>query len=147
MITIFLVEDNPADVDLFRMALEDACLQCDLVLFEDGRKVIDYIDNGNSAVSQPVPDLLVLDLNLPKNDGLEILQIIRRTASFANVPVLVLSSSSSVRERAKLTSFKIREFMAKPSDLDGYLQIGQVVRGLLSPAGSRNGSSTTTSAD
>lgn len=127
MPTVFLVEDNPADVELFRMALQDACVECDLVLFEDGRQVIDRICQADSAA----PDLIMLDLNLPKNDGLEILKIIRERPGFARVPIAVLSSSSSSRERAKLVSFHVREFISKPPDLESYMQIGKVVRALL----------------
>jgi CheY-like chemotaxis protein len=127
MPTVFLVEDNPADVELFRMALQNARVECDLVLFEDGRQVIDRICEADSAA----PDLIMLDLNLPKNDGLEILKIIRERPAFARVPIAVLSSSSSARERAKLVSFHVREFISKPPDLEGYMQIGKVVRDLL----------------
>lgn len=144
MATIFLVEDNPADVELFRMALQDACIECELVLFEDGREVIDHIRNADPAVPHSAPDLMILDLNLPKNDGLEILQTIRETPILANIPIAVLSSSSSARERVKLSAFQIREFIAKPPDLEEYLSIGKVIRSLLNELRSPYGAATTT---
>lgn len=131
MPAVFLVEDNPPDVELFRMALEDACVDCDLVVFEDGSEVLDYIARTKFGPEQPPPDLIMLDLNLPKNDGLEILQVVRDTPALADVPVVVLSSSSSPRERAKLAAFRIREFLVKPPDLEEYLKIGKVVRSVL----------------
>jgi len=134
--TIFLVEDNPADVELFRMALQEASLECDLVLFEDGRKFIDYVDSAQSKMA--LPDLLILDLNLPKNDGAEILRVLRGLPHFASVPVAVLSSSSSSRERSKLASYQVREFISKPSDLESYLKIGQIISSLLPPSDSRD---------
>jgi DNA-binding response OmpR family regulator len=143
MNTIFLIEDNPADVELFRLALKEAGVECDLVLFDDGRDVIDYIRNADTSVSESAPDLMILDLNLPKNDGLEILQVLRNTLHFAKVLIAVLSSSSSARERASLAEFQIREFIVKPPNLEEYLNIGHVVRNLLEEV--RSGTSVTTS--
>ncbi len=143
MNTIFLIEDNPADVELFRLALKEAGVECDLVLFDDGRDVIDYIRSADTSVSESAPDLMILDLNLPKNDGLEILQVLRNMPHFAKVLIAVLSSSSSARERASLAEFQIREFIVKPPDLEEYLNIGHVVRNLLEEV--RSGTSVTTS--
>lgn len=120
------------------MALKDAGVQCDLVLFEDGRQVIDYVRKPESVSPQSSPDLIVLDLNLPKNDGLEILEVLREAPAFADVSIAVFSSSSFPRERAKLEAFKIREFIVKPTDLDEYLDIGKVVRNLLNEANSQH---------
>lgn len=138
--TIFLIEDSAADVELFRMALEEGCVDCGMVLFQDGREIIDHIRKGHSAVPASLPDLIVLDLNVPKSDGLEILQVIRDTPGYANVPVAVLSSSSSTRERAALAAFDIREFIVKPPDLDEYLKIGKIVRKLLDEREPQHGS-------
>jgi CheY-like chemotaxis protein len=131
MPTIFLVEDNATDVELFRLALQEACVDCDLVIFQDGGEIIDHIRQADSPLSQPGPDLIMLDLNLPKSGGLEVLQVIREAPSFAKVPIAVLSSSSSPRERAQLSAFNIREFIVKSPDLDVYLKVGSVVRTLL----------------
>jgi CheY-like chemotaxis protein len=134
MPTVFLVEDNAADVELFRMALQEAQVECDLVLFEDGRRIIDHIREADATLLGSVPDLIMLDLNLPKNNGLEILHVMRDTQVFAAVSIVVLSSSSSPRERAKLAAFNIREFIVKPADLEQYLNIGKIVRRLLEEA-------------
>jgi CheY-like chemotaxis protein len=143
MTSLFLVEDNPADVQLFRMALDEAGVECNLVVFEDGGEVIEYIRRADPAQPPPKPDMMILDLNLPKNDGLEILEIIRDTPVFADVSIVILSSSSSVRERAKLAAFHVREFIAKPPDLQEYLNIGKILRSLLEQdASQRHGIST-----
>ena len=143
MPTIFLVEDNAADVELFRMALKDAGVESDLILFEDGREIIDRVRDADSTSARTAPDLIVLDLNLPKNDGMEILQVIRQTPAFVKVPIAVLSSSSSLRERAKLATFDISEFIVKPPDLDQYLNIGKTIRNLLEEAKSQRGDTNT----
>jgi CheY-like chemotaxis protein len=139
MPTIFLVEDNATDVELFRLALREACVDCELVLFEDGGEIIDYILQPEAGLRRARPDLIMLDLNLPKNNGLEVLQVIRQARSFAEVPVAVLSSSSSPRERAKLAAFNIREFIVKSPDLDAYLNVGAIVRALLEQGGAEQG--------
>lgn len=131
MPTVFLAEDNAGDIELFRLAMQDACIDCDLVVFQDGHEIIDHVRRSASAVPASVPDLIVLDLNLPKSSGLEVLQVIRHAPAFAKVPVAILSSSSSGRERTQLAAFQIREFIVKPADLDEYLQIGKIVNNLL----------------
>jgi CheY-like chemotaxis protein len=128
---VFLVEDNAADVDLFRMALAEGCVECDLVVFEDGSDLVDYVRRESRG---PAPDLIILDLNLPKIGGLEVLQIIRQEPGYENICIAVMSSSPSVREQAKLASFRIREFIQKPPDLEKYLEIGKTVRKLLDEA-------------
>jgi CheY-like chemotaxis protein len=133
--TVFLVEDNAADVDLFRMALDDASVACDLVVFDDGSDLVDYILRPGQETDRPKPDLIILDLNLPKIGGLEVLQIIRQEPEYEKVNIAVMSSSPSIRERAKLGSFHICEFIAKPPDLDKYLEIGKTVRKLLEESG------------
>lgn len=132
MPTILLIEDNAADVELFRMALEEAHVDCSLVVFEDGGEAIQHIRNAADT-----PDLIVLDLNVPRNDGIEILQVIRAAPLFANVSIAVLSSSSSPREKAKLAAFHIREFIVKPADLEEYLKIGGIVGNLLRESASQ----------
>lgn len=125
-----LVEDNAADVDLFRLAVDTAGVDCELMVFTDGGEFMDYVrDRDGSATGGP--DLIVLDLNLPKLDGIEVLQSIRDTPAFSNVPVAVLSSSSSPRDQLKLSELKIAAYVVKPADLDEYLKIGVTVRDLL----------------
>jgi DNA-binding response OmpR family regulator len=128
---LFLVEDNAADVDLFRLALETADMKCELVVFVDGCEITDYIRQHDGASGPSVPELIILDLNLPKLDGLEVLQSIRDTPAFAKVPVAVLSSSSSFRDRGRLAELQVAEYIVKPADLDEYLKIGDTVRKLL----------------
>ena len=131
---LFLVEDNTADVDLLRLALQNARVDCDLVVFTNGREVIEHILHKGPST---IPELIILDLNLPKLDGLEVLRLIRDTPGFANVPVAVLSSSSSPRDRGKLSELRIAEYIVKPADLDEYLRIGDTVQKLLRRSNSR----------
>jgi DNA-binding response OmpR family regulator len=130
-ILILLVEDNPADVGLFRLALKDAELDCDLTVLEDGAAALSLIRHPDSSGGARIPDLAVLDLNLPKNGGLEVLEAIRANSAFATMRVAILSSSSSPRERARIEEFGVDRFITKPLDLDGFLGIGSILKDLL----------------
>ncbi|MCW5979968.1 MAG: response regulator [Bryobacteraceae bacterium] len=127
---ILVIEDNPGDVELLRLALAGAGLDCELTVIDDGGDALTF------AASSAVPfDLAVLDLNLPKNDGLEILEAMRANPVLSDMPVALLSSSSSPREQARLEAFRIGRYLTKPSDLDAYLQIGAVLKQMLTERG------------
>ena len=128
---VLVVEDNPADVELLRWALDGANVQCDLTVIEDGGEALAFMQQRGKYTGSPRPDLAILDLNLPKYDGLEILEAMRANKAFAGVTVAVLSSSSSPRDRAKMEAFNIGRYITKPPDLDEYLQIGFILKDLL----------------
>ena len=130
---VFLVEDNAADVELFRMALEMANLQCELVVFDDGAEIIKAVKDFPGASDGAIPDLIVLDLNLPKHDGVEVLAAVRAAPQFKGVRFLILSSTPSLREREKFQGPDIIDFIIKPTDLDDYLNIGHTVTAALAP--------------
>jgi len=129
---VLVVEDNPADVQLLRWALERASLDCELVVIDDGSAALDFVQQRGAYADARVPDLALLDLNLPKYDGIEILQALRSNKAFAEVPVAILSSSSSPRERARLDTFGVARYITKPADLEQFLAIGFVLKDLLS---------------
>jgi CheY-like chemotaxis protein len=132
MFHIFVVEDNPGDVQLLQIALKAANVSCELTVVADGGEAIAFVQQRGQYANVATPDLAVLDLNLPKNDGLEILEAMRASEVFAKVPVAVLSSSSSPRDLASLERFHVERFIVKPPDLDEYLQIGLILKELLS---------------
>ncbi len=131
---VLLVEDNPGDVDLIRLAFKSAGLDCVLTVLSDGGEALAFISEEGVYAGAEVPDLAILDLNVPKNDGLEILEAIRTSNKFAGLPVAVLSSSSSPRDRANVERFQIRQFVTKASNLDEFLKIGTIVKDLLKDA-------------
>jgi CheY-like chemotaxis protein len=128
-IRILLIVDNPTDVELFRRALFTAGLVCDLTVLEDGEEALDLLrrSDGEGAL----PDLVVLDLNLPKHDGVEVLQAMRATARYTTVPVAILSSSSSPRERARIEPLRVSRYITKSPDLDQFMKIGFTVKELV----------------
>src|SRR6516165_7876468 len=94
---ILLAEDNPADIYLIREALREHGVDCAVQVACDGQEVLAIISRGDSHPTGL--DLIILDLNLPRHDGIEILQKLREAPEFARVPVVVLTSSDSLRDR------------------------------------------------
>jgi two-component system, chemotaxis family, response regulator Rcp1 len=140
-VRILLVEDNPGDVELLRLALMKAGLDCDLTVLDDGAEALELVRQQGKYADAPAPDLAVLDLNVPKYDGIEILEAMRANPAFAHVRVAVLSSSSSPRERANIEKFHVSRYITKPLDLDEFLKIGVILKELLVDGASRGFSS------
>jgi CheY-like chemotaxis protein len=128
---ILIVEDNAADIQLFSFALQEVSLDCDLTVIDDGGEALAFARRQDLGVGAAVPDLAVVDLNLPKNDGIEILEAMRANPLFARVPVLLLSSSSSPRDMARIRSFANAQYATKPSFLEQYSDLGRIVRSIL----------------
>lgn len=125
--TILLGEDNPADVYLIRQALEEHGVKYKLEIATHGGEMISAL---TSKGANP-PDLIVLDLNLPRYDGLEILKLIRNDHSLQTIPVVILTSSDSPRDRVAASDFGADCYIRKPSKLDEFMAIGQTLQLLL----------------
>jgi CheY-like chemotaxis protein len=134
MIEILVAEDNPADVYLIREALREYGVQCSLQVVSDGQEVLRIL--SGEAGDVPVVDLVILDLNLPRHDGIEILQRLRDSSTLAHVPVVVLTSSDSPRDRQVATDLGATRFLRKPSSLQQFLNLGSIFRSLLAKADS-----------
>ncbi len=123
---VLVVEDNPADVYLIRSALEEHSIEADVDVVSDGERARTLAQEFQQG-STPWPDLVLLDINLPKIDGLELL---RRLAS-APCPIVVMSSSQSPSDRQQAIDHGAACYFWKPTDLDGFLQLGSIVGDLL----------------
>lgn len=115
---ILLVEDNPADVLLTRMTIEESGLPQQLMTIADGESALAYL-----RVTDRLPDLIVLDLNLPELDGFAMLE--GKLPHCANVPVAVLSASRSQQDRDRALNLGARAYFAKPSSLSGYTNLAR----------------------
>ena len=133
MFQILLAEDNPGDVLLFREALNHHGLRFNLVVAADGQKAISLLDG--EAASSPRPDLIVLDVNLPKANGDVVLRHIRRQEWLNSVPVIMLTPSASPADRATAMDLGASLYVQKSSDLNELLDFGKVVEAVLSRAG------------
>ena len=125
---ILVVEDNPADVELLRRAMCEAELDFELTVVDDGAEALALVRDG-TRMARFV--LAILDLNLPKHGGLEVLEAIRSSPFISKLPVIVLSSSSSPRERVRIEQLGTARQIVKPADLDEFMRIGAQVKAVL----------------
>jgi CheY-like chemotaxis protein len=128
---ILLVEDNAADIYLLRQALTGAGLNFELTVIEDGAEALAFVRGQGKYAAHSIPDLAVLDLNLPKNGGTVVLEAMRQNQKFCRVPVAIMSSTAEWRERTRTTELGVQRFITKPPDLEDFLQIGHVLKEIL----------------
>ena len=135
---ILLAEDNPADVYLIRVGLREHGVDSTLRVASDGKDVLRIISPERlDPEAQPLA-LIILDLNLPRHDGIEILQRLRETPELAQIPVVVLTSSDSPRDRLMADQLGATCYLNKPSSLDQFLSMGAVFKDLLAGAKKRS---------
>src|SRR4051794_17959907 len=127
---VLLVEDNAADIYLFRQALERAGLTFKLTVLTDGGDALAFAKGDGKHGAGRVPDLLVLDLNLPKVTGCEVLEALRQNANLSNLTVAVMTSSAASRDYARCTELGVARYVTKPLALEDFLRIGEVVKQL-----------------
>lgn len=125
---VLLAEDNAADVYLIREALKEHEVACTLRIARDGRDVLALIGASETAWR---PDLIILDLNLPRHDGIEVLEKLKSTPAVMRVPVVVLTSSDSPRDRMTANELGATCYLRKPSNLEQFLELGAVFKELL----------------
>jgi CheY-like chemotaxis protein len=128
--SILLVEDNAGDVLLLRESMNENGLLCDLVVIDDGQEAIDYIDEVEQA-GEGRPAIVILDLNVPKRSGREILARLRSAPFWAATPVVILSSSEAPDDRQYAAIMGASLYLRKPLDLDEFLAIGGAIRRML----------------
>ena len=132
---ILLVEDNSGDVYLLRKALEGADLNFELTVIEDGGSALEFVGGQGKYSDREVPHLAVIDLSLPRNDGIQVLEAIRATERFAGMLVIVMSSSTRPPARLREESLKVARYITKPPDLEEFLRTGIVIKELLDSQG------------
>lgn len=128
---IVLVEDAEPDVILVREALEQAGLDFELRVFDDGEQGVDFVENIERDASIARPHLFLLDLNLPKKSGGQILERVRQSPTCSEVPVVILTSSDSQKDKAQAANLRATGYFRKPSRLDDFMKLGPYVRDLL----------------
>jgi|SRR5579863_268512 len=125
---ILLFEDNAGDILLVQEALQKQHIRHRLHVIRDGEAALAYIARIVEPGGEPLPDLVLLDLNLPGADGGQILSALRRHQGCARVPVIVVSSSGTPRDQARMAQLGISRYFRKPIDFDEFMQLGAVVR-------------------
>lgn len=120
---MLLVEDSKADVYIIEHCLNEAGLTCVTTVISDGEAALRFLRDRRDP-----PELIILDLNLPKLDGLDVLKELMHTSELPPVPIVVLSSSDSPRDKAGVAAIPHSCFLKKPMDLDGFMQIGASIQ-------------------
>ena len=128
---MLVVEDNEADVLLIREAIEAENPGVTIDVVEDGDQAVRLFDQLEEATSMPSPDLVILDINLPKRQGGEVLEHLRQSRRFHNVRALVVSTSDSARDREQMAELGADGYFKKPSDYDAFMSLGNIVRNML----------------
>src|SRR5437016_1193666 len=118
---ILLVEDNPADIKITERALRESALPVQLIVARDGQEAVDYLEQKTAAPGTEAwrrPDLILLDLNLPRLSGQEVLRRVRSMATFRTVPVIVLTTSKREEDIQDVYAAGANTYFEKPADFD-----------------------------
>jgi CheY-like chemotaxis protein len=131
-VRILLAEDNDSDIFLIRCALDRYLGPHQLLLAKDGEEALEVLERANEDASAPCPDFVLLDLNLPRLSGIQILKRLRTIPRCALAPVIISTSSDSPRDKAEAFRLGANGYFQKPTDLAGYMKLGAMIQALLS---------------
>jgi CheY-like chemotaxis protein len=122
-IEILLVEDNPGDSRLAKEALKESKLKNNLYVAEDGVEAMNFLYKKGKYSKMPRPDLVILDLNLPKKDGREVLAEIKNDDNLKRIPVVILTISKAEEDILKTYNLHANCYVTKPLDLDQFMKV------------------------
>lgn len=131
MYDILVAEDSKSDVYLLEEALREHDLSCQLHVVADGTELMRFLDSIGREDGSPCPKLVILDWYLPLGGGPELVASVSRHSACADLPVLVLSSSASAKDREQALRSGAHEYLQKPTGLDEFLTIGGIIRQML----------------
>lgn len=126
-IQILLVEDDPGDVRLTREALRDARMPHYLHVVRDGEEALSYLRRHGPYHQAIVPNIILLDLNLPSKDGQEVLKTIKEDDELKQIPVIILSTSSNIDDINRSYAHHANCYIVKPDDFDAYIEAVQTI--------------------
>jgi CheY-like chemotaxis protein len=126
-IEILLVEDNPGDADLAREALENSKIRNTLSVVGDGEEALAFLHRSGKYAAAPRPDLILLDLNLPRKSGREVLAEIKSDDYFKRIPVVVLTVSKDEEDIMESYNLHANCFITKPIDLHQFLRVVRAI--------------------
>ena len=122
-VEILLIEDNPGDVRLTKEALKEGKLINNLHVVGDGVEALAYLEKQGKFIDEPTPDLILLDLNLPKKDGRELLAEIKEDEHFKQIPVVVLTTSKAEADIIQSYESHANCYITKPVDMNQFIKI------------------------
>lgn len=124
-VDILLVEDNPGDVRLTQEAFTEARINNDLHVVNDGESALAFVEQRGEYADAPRPDLVLLDLNLPKVDGLDVLERIKGDEVLRRIPVVVLTSSDAEEDVVRSYEQHTNAYLTKPIDPEEFVEVIQ----------------------
>jgi CheY-like chemotaxis protein len=122
-IDVLLVEDSIGDIRLTREAFKDAKVHINLHVAADGAEAMAFLRREGAHADAPRPDLILLDLNLPKKDGREVLKEIKESPTLSIIPVVVLTTSALEADILRTYRLHANSYITKPVNLDGFLEV------------------------
>jgi two-component system, chemotaxis family, response regulator Rcp1 len=122
-IDVLLVEDSPGDVRLTREAFKDAKVKVNLHVANDGAEAMEFLLRTGKHESAPRPDLVLLDLNLPKKNGREVLTDIKQSEALRSIPVVILTTSAADADIERSYHSYANCYISKPVSLEGFLEV------------------------
>ena len=128
MVEILIVEDNPGDVELAREALDSNKVKNNLHVAEDGQIAMEFLKREGRFAHAPRPDLILLDLNLPRMDGREVLGEIKADPELMTIPVVILTSSSAEEDVLRSYNLHANCYITKPLDFKQFLKVVETIK-------------------
>ncbi len=125
---ILLVEDNEGDIELAKEAFEETKLRNNLHIARDGDEALDFLFNLNGYEDAPMPDLVLLDLNLPKTDGREVLEKVKADRRLRNIPIVIMTSSRADKDVLESYNLHANCYIVKPVDVSNFMEIVSQIR-------------------
>ena len=122
-VQILLVEDNPGDIRLIQEALNESDKDCVLSVVKDGVEAVSFMRQGGRYAEAMRPDIILLDLNLPKKDGREVLGEIKGDPDLRRIPVVVFTGSESEEDVCRAYDMYANCYVVKPAGLDGFIKL------------------------
>ena len=126
-VEILLVEDNPGDVRLTQEALKEGKVYNNLHWAKDGVEALEFLRRQGKHAKAPRPDIILLDLNLPKKDGREVLAVVKNDADLKHIPMVVLTTSEAEEDVLKSYSLHANCYVTKPVDLEKFIHVVQSI--------------------
>jgi len=128
-IRVLLIEDNPGDADLTKETLEENRVHVEIAIAVDGPQALDRLHRRSPFEREPLPDLILLDLNLPKMSGRDVLADIKQDPALRNIPVVVLTSSDAEQDIVKSYEMGANCYVTKPVGLEAFQSIVRTLDG------------------
>jgi chemotaxis family two-component system response regulator Rcp1 len=126
---ILLVEDSPSDVRLTQKVMADARIANELHVVGDGADALDFLNRRGPYANAPQPDMILLDLNLPRKDGREVLEEIKNDPALMHIPVVVLTTSREEADVLRSYELHANSYIAKPIDLHEFIDVVRSIEG------------------